>query len=248
MIFIKNHKIILTLFGILFVNIVSAKVVEFVEDPYTMQAPKEIVNIADKIALLMEFKDGYEIVVPKKAGIQINPWNKFITQGINPQTKNPFIIVNPQWFLSIPQDQQAFLLGRFFLTFKNGVIPLNMKIVPYMFVFFTFFLIFLLVWALGKTRLANHKKWIRFLIAFSVVAACNIIFVNKLQIRLLQYLSFRHDFKINEMVSQKTLDKASAIKALEFVDSSIKSESEKGETFFTPYVSLFKKYADELKK
>ena len=243
---IKNHNIIPALFCILFAYNACAKVVEYIEDAYAKQAPKKIVAIVKKAALLMDFKGVYEVVVPKKAGIQVNPWNKFIAQGINTLTKNPFIIVNPQWFSSIPQNQQTFLLGRFFLIFKHGSTTLGMKIIPYLSDLFILFLAFLLTWGLGKTRLAHHKKWIRFIIAFSIMIACYITFLSNLETKLLQHFGSKYDIKINEMVVQKTLNKDSAIKALKFFDTSIKQELKNGETFWAPYESLFKKYADKL--
>ena len=91
--FMNRFKVVTVLFSFIFINGVCAKTVEYVEDAYTMQASKEIVKIVEKAALLVDFNDEYQVVSPKKAGIQINPWNKFLGQAINPQTKNPFIMV-----------------------------------------------------------------------------------------------------------------------------------------------------------
>jgi len=232
----------------LFAHNTYSKMVEFTEDAYSMQAPQEIVDIAEKAAEFFECKDAYEVVVPKKAGILINPWNKFIGTGINPQTKNHFIVINPEWFLSIPEKQQLFLLGRNFLAIKHGTTPLSMKIIPFLFILFTGCFVLFIVWILGKTRLAEYKPWVKGLIAFCIMTTCNIAFMNGLQSKFLLHVAKNHDKAINEMIIQKTGDKDSAIKALEFFDSSIKSELNNGESFWAPYAMLFENYAHELKK
>lgn len=241
-----NHKIMLIITFLITSN-VFAKTISFRENAYLVQAPKEIENISDKVAEKMNFKDIYEIAVPKKSGIQINPWNKFAVYGINPQTKHPLIVINPEWFLQIPQKQQEFLLTRFFMFFKNGMVPLSDNIITMLFVFLTIFLLLVTYLVLGRTQLKS-KKWARTAVAFSIVAICNIIFINNIQIKILQ--SFRHKYgvKINEMVVKQTLDKTSAIKALEFFDYSIKEDLKNGEKFWLPYEKSFEDYANELKK
>ena len=245
---VKKYAVISALFCFLLFNNVGAKVIEFVENAYAMQAPKEIIAVTERVASLIGFSDGYEVISPKKPGIQVNPWNKFVSYGINPQTKNPFIIVNPQWFLTIPQGQQDFLLGRPFVVFQKVITSFAIKFLPYMFILLSIFLIIVFFLGLGRTRLANKKKWIRFLIALGIVSMCNVLFINKLQLKLSQYLGYQYDIKVNEKVLEKTLDRDVAIKALEFFDASIKAEFEKGGTFFAPSISLFKGYADQLKK
>lgn len=50
------------------------------------------------------------------------------------------------------------------------------------------------------------------------------------------------------MAVEKTLNKDSAIKALEFFDSSIKEDLKNGENLWIPYENIFGNYANELKK
>ncbi|MCK5633213.1 hypothetical protein KAH94_05655 [bacterium] len=245
---IKQLKIPIILFSIFFVNNFNATIEEFLENPYLIQAPKKIENITKRVAKIMNFNDTYEVTVPKKAGIKINPWNKFVTQGINPQTQNHLLIINPEWFLNIPNEQQDFLLGRYFVIFKLGFIPLSIKILPFFFSFFSIFFIIFLFWSLGKTKIKNYSKWIRFFIAFGISTACNFIFIHKIQIKTLKYFAHKHDLKINRMTLEKTLNKDAAIKALKQLDSSIKKEFKIGETFWKPYTSLFQNHADELKR
>ncbi|MCK4265081.1 hypothetical protein KAW80_01855 [Candidatus Babeliales bacterium] len=245
--FKKNYKIIAIFYGVLFFNWASAKNVEFIEDAYLKQGSEEIVNKAEQAAKLVGFSGVYEIAAPKKPGIQINPWNKFITHGTNPQTKNSFIIVNTEWFLGMPSALQNFFLSRSFMILKHGVSPSSVKVIPYIFILFTIFLIFALSWVLARAGLLRYGKGVIFIGSFVITFLFNSIVMSKLQVKLIQYLAHRYDNKINELVVEKTLDKDSAIRALEFLDSSIKAEITNGETFFTPNASLFENYAKKLR-
>jgi hypothetical protein len=225
-----------------------ATIIPYTEDIYSMQAPQEIVDLTEQAAQYFEFTDSYEVVVPKKAGITFNPWNMFTTCGINSLTKNPFILVNSDWFLQITPDEQLFLLGRNFLMLKYGTTPWNMKVLPYAFILTSMMLIVLLFWLLGKTRLAAYHKWVRVLIAWIIVTSCNVVFTEKLSLQLSQYLAFRHNSYITNMVVHKTGDKDAAIKALELLDTSVKRKLDDGELFFAPYYTTFENQAKELKK
>jgi hypothetical protein len=245
---IKRNMILAVLLSVFSLASACAKVVEYVEDAYLMQASKEMVDIAEKAAELFELNDTYEIIEPKKAGIQINPWNKFLSYGINPQTKNSFIIINPQWFASISAEEQTFLLGRAFLTFQQGFTPVSSKALPYVFILLRILLVFLLIWLLGKTSLANQKIWVRSLIAAGIVMIVNMGFMNQFEIQLKQHLALRHVFEIHELIVEKTSDRKAAIKALEHFDSSVNDEFRKGVTVFAPFLASFKTYANELRK
>lgn len=120
-----STKVAILLFAVTSMSCqVSAKTIEFIEDVYAIQAPQEIVALAEKAAALVGFEKPYEVAVPQKAGVQINPWNKFAAYGINPKTNNPFIIINPQWFSKIPENQQLFWLSRCFITLEQGEVAL----------------------------------------------------------------------------------------------------------------------------
>ena len=240
----KYIKILLVLCSTL-TQSTNTSVVPFTEDPYALQAPQKIVEIAEKAAAFVEFDSTYEVAIPKKAGIQINPWNKFIAYGINTKTKNPFIIINPSWFASIPQDQQLFLLARCFTVFKEGK-PFSIKVVPYLFILLRILFILLLIWLLGKTLLSRHKKWVRIAIAWGIVYLCNSFVINNLQLKFTRYMNSRYDIHILNMAIQKTGNKDAAIKALQQFDTSIKEALKNGETFFTPYATLFENYANAL--
>lgn len=225
---------------------VHAKNVEYIEDAYTMPASPEIIEIVDKAAQLVEFNENYEVIVPKKSGMQINPWNKFISIAINPQTKNAFIMLNPAWLFAIPQEQQTFLLARSFMMQKLGIIPLSMKIIPYFFLIFNIFFIFLLVWLLGKTQLKSYAKWVRILLALCIVGL-NTTITDAIQRRVLTYFVRQHDIEIIEKTLQITKNRDAAYQAFKYLDASIKNELQQGTNFFKPYEKLFESHVVYLK-
>jgi len=229
-------------------NASDAKNVEFIEDAYTAQAPQEIVDRVEKAAQLFEYNDPYEIIVPKKSGLQINPWNKFIAGGLNPQSKNYFIIINPEFFSGLPENEQLFLLGRNFLRFKHGMIPLSMKLIPYGSILLSILFALLLFWLIGKTRFANQKFWVKGLIIFGAVLITEIAILDKISVRLTHSFSRAYDHTINEMVIQKTNDRDAGIKVLEVLDAAVKNEINNGEKVFVGYKDLFGEYAQALRK
>jgi len=109
----KYHVMVAILLAV-FVHNAHAKVIEALEDYTVSKAPQEIVDITERVANKMGFTDGYEVVIPTKAAIQLNPWNKFVVYTINPITKNPLILINPEWFSGIPSEQQDFTWPLFF--------------------------------------------------------------------------------------------------------------------------------------
>jgi len=235
-------------FGLLVLGNAYAKTVEYIENGYAQQAPVELVNHVEEAATYFDFKEPYEVAVPKKAGMQVNPWYKFMAYGVNPQTTRPFFSINPDWVSKLPEDQQLFLLGRGFESFKGGVIPWIVKFSPFIYSFFSIALMFLLYFALGKTRLAQQKKWLRALIAYGIVAVCNLAFMSALNTTFVQYLAVVHDDKAIARIIQKTGNKEAAIKALEYFDASIKQDSNENATFWKPFEHSFEHYVKVLKK
>ena len=226
----------------------EAKMVEIVDSGYMQQAPELIVNIVEEVAQLMDYNKPFEVIVPKKPGIAINPVNKFIAKGINPQTKNPMIIINPEWFLQVPKEQQQFLLGRAFVMFQNGTLPLSIKIAPYIFSLYSFLLLFFLFRILGWTRLVTYKKWVRILVAFIILAAINGLIVGNVYWKIIQFLGRAYEYKINEMVVAKTQNRNAGIQALELMNQAFNNEIKDNESFFKQYENIFGNYAAQLKK
>jgi hypothetical protein len=219
-----------------------AKAVEYAEDAYLLQSPQAIVAAAEKSAALMDYKDAYEIVVPKKPGIQINPWNKFIACGINPQTKHPIIILNPQWFNAIPEDQQTFLLCRNFATLQIGAQPFSIKVLRYFFVVNSILLAILIFWLLGKTRLADQKKWLRALVAIGITILIELTITDKIAQKLTHHFVIQHETSIIEKVIERTHNRKAALEALKHFDASIKKELADGELFWKPFEHTFENY------
>jgi hypothetical protein len=242
--FVKESVFVLCLFisGSLY-----SKTIEYIEDPYAMQAAPEMVALAEKVAAMVDFKDGYEVVAPKKAGIQMNPWNTFTGYGINPTTKNPFIVINSEWLTKMPDDQQSFILARNFSLLRYGAASTVMKLVPFIFMLIGIMLIILLVWLLGKTPLSKQKRWIRILAAFGIVLVLDTTLFDMLAAKINVSLKAKHNAIINERIIQKT-GRDAAIKAFEYFDASIKKEIAGGEIFFAPYEHAFGNAAQSLKK
>ena len=223
----------------------SGNMIEFVEDAYLKQVPQDLVHKVEKAAQFMDFIGNYEVVIPKKAGMQINPWNRYISQGINPLTQNYLIIINPEWFNTLSEDQQNFMLVRSFELFEQGFTPRIIKYIPYVFFLLSLVLLVVLYLLLGKTGLGNQTV-LRVLAAITLNWLIGYAVLNKIQERVVYYSASNHDFQINEAVVQKIGQRKAGIEALELYDAGIKKEFNEGETFWAPYLGLFEKFAQSL--
>lgn len=233
--------------GMLFAVYADGKTVEFIENGYAQQAHADIVALTEAAAAYFDFIPAYEVAIPKKAGLQVNPWNSFMNYGINPQTKNPYLVINSEWFSKFSAPEQQFLLGRAFEGFKQGT-PWYITSSFYIFSLFSILMVFLTYWVLGFTRLREQKKWIRALIAYGIIAICNLAFMNTVHTRLVKYLGKRYDHHVIVSVIQKTENKQAAIKALDAFDASIKKDLAEGQLYWKPYENLFQEYSQSLKK
>jgi hypothetical protein len=90
---------------------------------YLINAPEEICQLVESVDLAINFGQNYEVAMPTKAGIEINPWNSFISSTINPQTKNLLFIIQPDFFNRCNKDEQKFLITRTYLLVKDGIRP-----------------------------------------------------------------------------------------------------------------------------
>lgn len=238
------------LLSVLVVNNVKAQVIESIESVYLVNAPQELVTTTENAAQLFEFTQGYELVVPKKAGVQINPWNKFVAYAINPQTNNPLIIVNPDWFNSLPGEQQTFLLGRCFETFKlrSAWYANPVKVTPLVLIVLRILLLISLFFVLGLTGLAAYSKLIRVAVAWVILFGMNLLVINSFESKLITYFAKRHDLQVIQAVIQKTNNKQAAIDALESFDTAIKTGIKNGEQLLVSHATLFEDLANQLKK
>ena len=116
---VKNSSILalLCMFNVL---AASAKTAEFFENVFAAPASEKLVAQGQKAAELIGYEKAVEMASPKKAGIEINPLNKFIYGQINPQTQNALIVANPEWLSLMPEEQQFFLIARALMRLKEG--------------------------------------------------------------------------------------------------------------------------------
>jgi hypothetical protein len=226
----------------------QADPVPFVEDAYLMPAPQELVDRAEHIAQEIDFLEEYEIAVPKKAGLHINPWNKFIASGIHPLTGRPLMIINPEWFNELSHDEQTFFLAQNFIRMHEGMPPLQIKILPYLYALISVLLIILVFIVLGYTALSVKPVWMRIVMAIAFSIVCEKLFMDKVYAQLQAYVLKQFSTKINELVVKKTNNRDAAIRALKHLDVSISEEVNNGTLSLAPYVNLFAEYARILQR
>lgn len=245
--FLKKSFALQILICALFANSATAKNVPYAEDAYFAQAPQELLLAAEKAAALTQFEGNYEVRIPKKASLQVSPFYSFSAKAVNPQTNDPVIIINPAWFSNLPQDEQDFLLARYFVTFKMGALPLSATLLAILFVLLSILLFALSFLVLRKTRLASQKIWVRILIALAIVVVAELAVLDQVHKRLVLYLSTQHEIAIIQKTIEYTGNKEAAIRALERVDSSIKDAIKNGDSAWAPYEHVFGQLAAEVK-
>ncbi len=246
-----NTYISAFVFHVMCLSAAHATMVEFSEDPYSVQAPQEIVDLAHTMATKVGFDAPYEIVTPKTPAIQVNPWNKFIGTGINPLTKNSLVLVNTNWFSHLNTNQQQALLARCFVQLKLGISPFILKIIPHLYFFLELLFAFFVFRLLRKIFPSGNqsKSAMTVFAVFATVCilvVCELWVFDPLKAHTVKYIALKHEHKIHETVIEKTLDRVSLIEALTAIDLSIKNEWKNGEIFWAPYLTTFEQYAAEL--
>ena len=224
-----------------------AETAEFFESAFAAPASEKLVAQGQKAAELIGYEKPLEVASPKKAGIEINPVNKFIYGQINPQTQRAVIVANPEWLSLMPEEQQFFLMARALMLLTEAK-PFSMQVIPYLFIILAFFLGLGFFFLLGKTALKNQKIWLRVILAIVLARACEFLVTNKLEAMVMRSLGKRFDIDVLESVIQKTHNRDAAIKALETYDAGIEEEYPNDPKYWTPYKGLFKEYAEALKK
>lgn len=236
----KTNFLFITLIS--FFSSYSATVTEYPEDIYLVQADKETIEKANSIADKIGYQGDYQIAFPKKAGLEINPANKFISSAINPQTQIPFIVLNPDWFKALDaQEQDAFLSLAFERCISGSQSPLSQYIV-WIYALISWIIIFALFIILKKFSFIPTAKWKRFVIALLSVFAFNLVFAPKIQNSIVNYLNKKHDMKIYAAVIAKGTDRKVIINALQKFDKAIMQELENGQLFWQPYKGKYPEY------
>lgn len=244
----KIHTYIFLFISLFVVNNSQTKMVEFVEDAYVLQAPAEIVKVVQDIAEEQHFDTDYEVVVPKKAGMQINPWNKYIAFGKNPKTENVLVVINPEWLSQLTHDELKYLITRIFWSASKGSsIPL--KMVPWIFALISILSIILLTIGLGKYHKTAHlKRWWRIVIALMIMWVINTVIMSKIHLKIVEYLTAQIDRSNHELAFKKSgLTKEVAITALTKLDTVVKENFKNGDTFWKPFEKVYEKQIDALK-
>lgn len=244
----KTTTCILMLFSLLAINHSQAKMVEYIEDIYSLQAPAEIAKEVNEIILQNSFTNDYEVVVPKKAGMQINPWNKLISSGKNPATDNIFILINPEWFAQLTHDEKNFLITRAFLYAQCGATSLPLKAHLWIFAALSILLMVGLYYAISAYRVtAKLNRSIRIIITIATVSLLNLTIVNRLQRKIVTHLTSQVNININNQALEKSgVRKEVAIQALTRLDNAVKENIKNGELFWKPLQTIFEEQIQAL--
>lgn len=225
----------------------QAKMVECYEDAYVQQAPQELADRVAAIADKVGFVQDYQIVIPKKPGMQINPWNKMVSYGINPQIKAPVVFINPEWFSTLSKEQQDFLIARSLVALENSNWHTLPKLFTPLWVLIFLALGGLAFFVLKKKFLVGKPTWI-------IVLATVVPFVildtvlgpvhNKMNVKVAQRWDSQMIYKTLEKMGQ---DKQVAIDAFQKMDDFVKKELAEGDAFWKPYENTFADIVERLK-
>lgn len=226
---------------------INAKMVEYYEDAYAQQASPELADMVAKIADTVGFTQDYQVIVPKKAGLQINPINKMISYGFNAQTKNPLMIINPEWFSTLSQDQQNFLIARSFIALQKSNGQTLPKLFTPLWVIVFLALGVLAFFILKKKYMIGKPTWmivlataIPFLIVDTVLGPVH----DKIKLNIAR----RFDAHIAQTALEKLgQDKQTAIDTFARMDELVKKELAEGDTFWKAYETIFSDIAARLK-
>ena len=232
----KNVNIFLIL-ATYFVTSFAATVVEYPEDGYLLQANKELVEKANSAADKMGYMGQYQIMFSKKSGMEINPYNKFISSGKNPVNNLNFIIVNPDWFNTLTAEQQNAFLAIIFNKFVHGASSVA-KYALILYVLLTWAIIFGLFFLLKRFSFIPAKKWKRFLIAFMPIVIFNWMFAAKIQNAVVAHFNMKHsEFVYGDAIS-KGLNRDLIVSTLTAYDNALKDDIKTGSAFFNDYEKL----------
>ena len=245
----KTNNTVIALFCALALNTAHAKPVEYIENIYLLPATSEITQPVNTVATQIGITQDFEVAIPKKAGLQINPWNSLIASGKRQTTGNLFIIINPEWFNQLTKEEQNFLITRAFLFAQCGGSSLPIKTLPWLLMVLNFLVIWGLFFALGKySKTAQLNKWIRVAIAIGIVGIFNATIGNKLQLRIIVYFNTQ----LNNQISRQALEKSGVrtevgVQALTRMDTAVKEHIKAGEVFWKPFENAFQQQIQALK-
>ncbi len=240
---------------LLFCSVLArAEMVEYKEDMYLQQASATLVDLVGQVANAIGFTAPYEVTEAKKAGLLINPWNRMISSGINPLTKNCFLIINSEWFNQLSKPEQMYLVGRALVLVQQGASSkIAQYYVPIFFTFLYWLLIFILLRGLSFTFLRDYNRWIKIAVAIAMAMGLSFIFLTPIQQKVIQKINFRHGANIDSLALTKLakaelITPVDAVSALQAIDAAIKVGIQNGETAYQGYADVFTVYANEISK
>lgn len=238
-------------------NAAIAKNIAFEGNIYAHQAEAKLVDLVDEVAGAVAYTGDYELLEPSKAGLIVNPWNRMIGVGVNPQTKNNYIVINQDWFKNLSKDEQKFLIGRVFVKLEQqDALPrlikpipgINLDLLRLMIVALFCIVIMFLFWLINQTTLRSKSRWIKWTIVLFVALVFDSTLIKWGHQKIIDYLAIQHDFKINRLVLEKLPNKEAAINACECIDAAIKEGLKNGETIYKIHENTYAKFANELRK
>lgn len=246
----KKVTTVLLLVGAFFAHTMHSKTVEFIENMYHEQAPQDVVELIEKVATQVGYTTPYEIAVAKKAGLQVNPWNKTIhVAEVSAQVKRPVVMVNPSWLTSLPAEQQTFLIARCFTTLEKGASPWYITYGMYMYIAFVYLLMALLFVVLRrKSPLKMQKAWISAVVAVLVVTAVDLACIKGAFQKTQQYVADRYNVQSAQATLAKTGDRDAAVQALMAFDAVVKEGVNNGEQVFVPFKDSFETLANAVRE
>lgn len=240
----KKYNLLFPLLVVL--GSVHADSVPYQEDVYAMNAPEDVQNLVAEVAQQAGFTGVYQVVSPKKAGIEINPWNKFIGAVINPSNGLPLVVVSSEWLNTFDREQQKAYVMSQMIKFIHGFVHPWAKYVV-IFYLLCLFVIALVLAVIGKRLLPGRPRW-QYIAGISLCCfVFNIFFALSIQTRMIAYLNSKHEVELYKKTIKLGINQELLIKSLMDYDAAIQQEVQAGEIFWKPYEGLFARYANALK-
>lgn len=198
------------------------------EGIYLSKATTDLVEKALSAASKIGYKGVFEVSIVEKAGIEINPYNKFISKALNPVTKNNLIIVNPDWFNGLSEKEQEYFLVNTFAHFLEPA--LYVRYVKFLKIFLTIIVSLVFMTILSYGRFAISSEILRLPIFFGLVMIFNFVFLN----RIVKYIARKFDSNYQRKIDNLVLtviDKDVFIKSIKILAKDFQSIKDEGPAF-----------------
>lgn len=223
-----------------------AKMVEYYEDAYAQQAPQALADKVAQIADRVGFSQDYQVIVPKKPGVQINPINKMSSYGINAQTKNPFMLINTEWFSTLTNEQQDFVIARNFIILENSSWLSAPKLFTPLWVIIFLLLGLLAFFALKRKYMVGKPTWMVVLATLIPFLALDMA-LDPVHAKLNYAIARRFDAQMARAALDKMgLDKQIAIDTFEKMNQTVTKELAEGQAYWKTYETIFTDIAKRL--